>query len=315
MTLIERLGRWHASGKISPEQYQLLAAVTRRDRFSLFFELNALLYLGVLSFVAGLGWTVKVHFQSLGDIAILLTLSVLVLGSLGYCFYQAVPFSSGEVESPHLAFDYVLYLACLALSVELGYIETRYHILNHSWDSYLLMSGMVYLILAYRFDNRFVLSLALSTLATWFGVKWSFDYAFRSFDRTSLLIYGLGVLATGVLTQHRGIKKHFLQTYLHIAAHALLCATLSGLFLPAQMFIWLPTFFAFVTVSAVYGVRTRQFAFLSYAILYGYIGFSYLVGKYVLPNDITFYLLYYVFSGVITVISLVLLSRRWSKPA
>ena len=34
-----------------------------------------------------------------------------------------------------------------------------------------LLSAVVFFAAAYRFDNRFVLSLALSTLGAWFGIK------------------------------------------------------------------------------------------------------------------------------------------------
>ena len=58
MTILTRLEQWKERGIISPEQYTLLAGLSRGEPFSLFFELNVLLYAGVLAFVAGLGWTI-----------------------------------------------------------------------------------------------------------------------------------------------------------------------------------------------------------------------------------------------------------------
>ena len=75
------------------------------------------------------------------------------------------------VEQPGLAFDYVLYLGCLLFAVELGYIESQFHPFGAAWDHSLLIAAAVFFALAYRFDNRFVLSLALSQLAGWFGVE------------------------------------------------------------------------------------------------------------------------------------------------
>src|SRR4030095_4482895 len=54
MTTLDRLRHWSQAGLISEEQHQTLRAVVSKERFSLYVELNALLYLGVLSLVAGL---------------------------------------------------------------------------------------------------------------------------------------------------------------------------------------------------------------------------------------------------------------------
>jgi len=61
----------------------------------------------------------------------------------------------------------VLYLGSLIWSVELAYLETRFHLLSGQWDLYLLATAGLFFFLAYRFDNRFVLSLGLSSLAGW----------------------------------------------------------------------------------------------------------------------------------------------------
>ena len=58
--------------------------------------------------------------------------------------------------------------------------------LSGQWDLYLLATALLFFFLAYRFDNRFVLSLALSSLAGWFGLKISHwpshqDAAYRQY--------------------------------------------------------------------------------------------------------------------------------------
>src|SRR5262245_28133659 len=120
MTTGERLEHWKREGAISDAQHGVLSALVRKDRFSLFLELNGLLYLGVISLVGGLGWTVSTHFERLGDVFILAVLSVLLAGSLYYCFSKAPAYANEAVESPNFILDYALYFACLILSVELG---------------------------------------------------------------------------------------------------------------------------------------------------------------------------------------------------
>ena len=71
MTILTRLEQWKEHGIISPEQHALLAGLSRGEPFSLFLELNILLYVGILAFVGGLGWTVSTWSQQLGDVLVL----------------------------------------------------------------------------------------------------------------------------------------------------------------------------------------------------------------------------------------------------
>ncbi|MEP6782846.1 MAG: DUF2157 domain-containing protein, partial [Acidobacteriota bacterium] len=137
MTTIERLDGWKAVGVISEEQHALLGALVRRERFSLFVELSGLLYVGVLSVVGGLAWTFREYVASLGDVAILSILTLLMVLAFGYCFSRTAPYSNEEVESPSLVFDYVLYFGCLVFSATLTFLEARFAIF-HGWDTHLL---------------------------------------------------------------------------------------------------------------------------------------------------------------------------------
>jgi hypothetical protein len=170
MNLLARLEHWKEQGAISPEQHALLATLSRGEPLSLFLELNVLLYAGVLAFVAGLGWTVTTWSHQLGDVLVLSVLSGMLAASFWYCLSRASAWSSLEAEAPTAIFDYVLYLGSLVWCVELAYLENRFHILSGQWDIYLLATALFFFFLAYRFDNRFVLSLALSSLAGWFGL-------------------------------------------------------------------------------------------------------------------------------------------------
>ena len=274
MTVLDRLEDWKTSGLITPSQYSAIAAIARKDRFSLFVELNALLYLGVVLCVAGIGWTIGKYFQNLGDAAILVSLTLLCGASFYYCFSRALPYSPQRTESPSLAFDYVLYLGALVFAVELGYIETRFEVLQESWDTYLLISAILYFFLSYRFDNRFVLSLALSTLAGWFGLSFSRYGLLKADDyRTPALVYASLVACVGILLWRAALKQHFLRTYLHVAANVLFVALVSGVASPTKE----PYLLALLMLSgiAIYGgFRFREFAFAGYGTVYGYIGLT-----------------------------------------
>src|SRR5262245_61451683 len=105
MTILARLERWRDQGAISPEQYAQLAGLCHKEPFSVFFELNVLLYAGVLAFVAGLGWTVSTWSAQLGDAVILTALSAILIASFWYCFSRAPVWSPGETSAPTAIFD------------------------------------------------------------------------------------------------------------------------------------------------------------------------------------------------------------------
>ena len=312
MTTLDRLTRWREAGIINEAQHGVLSALVRKERFSVFFELNAFLYLGVLSIAAGLGLTIQKYFTSLGDAFILATLSLILLGSLYYCFSRSPAYSSGEVESPSLIFDYVLYLGCLALSVELGYIEFRYEWLKNAWDNYLLFSSLIFFVLAYRFDNRFVLSLALSSLAGWFGLRVT-RFEFNSAEplRICGLVYGAVVALIGTFLYRQGIKKHFLAAYLHIATNVIFAAAVSGIEDRPSGPAYILLLLLLMAASIGLGIRFRRFAFVVYGTVYGYIGLSIELMRDV--REPTTILAYLAVTGTIVIVSLALLARRFGR--
>ena len=281
-------------------QYSTIAAIVRKDRFSVFVELNSLLYLGVLFCIGGLSWTVRTYFTDLGDTAILAGLALLCVASFYYCFSRAFPFSRQRVESPSLAFDYVLYLGALAFGVALGYIEFRFEPLKESWDNYLLLSASLYFLLSYRFDNRFVLSLALSTLAGWFGLSTTRFGLFRAGEyRVPAITYAIVVALAGIGLFQRQLKPHFLRTYLHVAANVLFVALVSGVGMDLGGMGYL---FALIVLCgvAIYGAfRFEEFSFAGYGTIYGYIGVSMRLLRGV--HDTRTVLTYLVVSGILVI--------------
>lgn len=296
---------------ISDEQHAMLTALVRRERFSVFVELSALLYLGVLSIAGGLAWTFRAYVASLGDVAILSILALLMAVAFGYCFTRTGPYSNDEVESPTLVFDYVLYFGCLIFSATLAFVEARFGIFQ-GWDTHLLLAASVFGVLAYRFDNRFVLSLALSALAGYLGLKLAvFDGMSSERARIVAMIYGGSLIGAGLLLNRRAIKRHFLDVYLQLGANAILLAASSGVLEPRTGLAYLAVLMMLSAASIYLGVRFRRFAFVAYGTLYGYAGLSLRLLN--LIGGPTLALLYFVVTGSIVVIALVMLARRFGR--
>jgi hypothetical protein len=314
MTILTRLEQWKQQGRISPEQRAHLAGLSCGEPFSLFLELNVLLYAGVLAFVAGLGWTVSTWSEQLGDVLVLTVLSTILAACFWYCFSRAPAWSPTETPAPSPIFDYVLYLGSLVWLLDVAYLENRFHVLSGQWDLYLLATAGLFFFLAYRFDNRFVLSLALSSLAGWFGLTishWSAhqDAAYRQYALLYCLVIGVG----GALLQRRGLKPHFFGTYLNIVANVLFWALLSGVFNREGYGLWFLAVLIACGASLAWGLARRQFVFVVYAAVYGYVGVSSVFLRGV--TDESAVLSYFVVSGVAMLAALVQIGRRFGRSA
>ena len=314
MAILARLEYWKQQGSISPEQHTYLASLCRGEPFSLFLELNVLLYAGVLAFVAGLGWTVTTWSRQLGDVVVLTVLSTILAACFWYCFSRAPAWCFAETPAHNAIFDYVLYLGSLVWCVELAYVENRFHVLSGQWDLYLLATAVFFFLLAYRFDNRFVLSLALSSLAGWFGLTISHwpshqDAVYRQYALLYCLLVGVG----GALLERGGLKPHFFGTYLNIVANVLFWAVLSGVFNRQGYGLWLLALLIACGASLAWGLARRQFAFVAYAAVYGYVGASSLFLRSV--NGESAVLSYFVVSGVAMLVLLIQIGRRFGRSA
>jgi hypothetical protein len=117
-----------------------------------------------------------------------------------------------------------------------------------------------------------VLSLALSALAGWFGVRVS-PFAFAGSVRGALLAYGALVGAAGWTLARLDLRRHFLDAYLHVAANAVLGALASGA-VANDHALWLVALLVAAGASVERGIAFKRFAFVAYGVGYAYVGVS-----------------------------------------
>ena len=275
MNVAKLLRKLRYEKKMGSRQVELLLDLQERRIFSVHRELRCFLYIGILLIITGAGLTVKQYFVNLGDAAIISALTLCLTAAFIYCFVRSRPYERGEVTSPNIAFDYILFFGCAFYSMDIAYIETRYHILGDIWENYLLVSVALFFFLAYRFDNRLVLSLALSTLAAWFGFTLSgHRFYFENYYRLYAIAYAVIVLCCGVLLYRSAVKKHFLEIYLNFAAHFLCIALVSGVAEYKILSLYFPALLLTCAALAFYSLQVRKFLYMLYAVIYGYIGIS-----------------------------------------
>ncbi|MFO1504077.1 MAG: DUF2157 domain-containing protein [Steroidobacteraceae bacterium] len=150
----------------------------RREIFSIHRELVVMLYAGVATVVAGVGFLVKANLDRIGPLALL---SGLLLASL-LCYAVALR-ARAKGRDRRLGEDYVLLLGALIFSAALGYAEVQFHLLGKTWSRHLLLLAAWHLGTAYFFRSRLVLSVALTAFATWMGTELQFGRLFEYGNR------------------------------------------------------------------------------------------------------------------------------------
>lgn len=270
---------------ITDKQFAVLESIYEKRIFSLYYELRAMLSVGVLLFSTGAGILVYLNIETIGHQAILLLLTVL----MGWCFWYSnnvrLPYSSHKVASPSLSYDYIIFLGCLLFTTIVSYLQFQYEVFGDRWEFSALLPALVFFPLAYYFDHRGVLSLAITGLASWLGLTVS-PVKFLNqgiYSEYGLIMSGLGLgtilVLSGAVLDRREIKRHFTFTYYHFGAHLLFLSCLAGLILQHAEWVYFPLLSVLVTVGIWYAKREQSFLMLLLAIGYGYVGLTYMVSK------------------------------------
>lgn len=281
--------------------------------FSLHWELKTLLYLGVLLLNIGLGILIYQNIDTIGHAVLILLIGAVSAACFWYAIRHRKPFSMGAVESPTPFYDYILLLGCLTFLIMEGYLQYQYEIFGTRYGLATFIPMVLFFGLAYWLDNRGVLSMGITALATWMGITVTPQDLLRENDfNSSAIVYtgvflGLLLAVVPFLSERWGLKKHFSLTYLNFGVHILMISTLAGMIALDQSFLFFLLLIAAVGFFLWYARTRGSFYFLTVAVLYGYIGFTYMLifhtKSYVF--DVIFYLYYFLISCVGVILFLV----------
>ena len=293
---------------ITPKQADALADLERQRPISRHHELRAALYVGILLLTAGLGLLIYEHYDDIGDLAIIGGMAALCVASFVYAWKNRPPLSPEQTRNRSVFGDYALLLSCLLfLSLE-GYAQYRFNLFGTRYGLVTFGPAVLFLVLAYRFDHRGVLGMGLTALASWVGVTvrpLELRLKTNFFDEpTVLAAIGLGTLLIGAALwlERKPVKAHFTYTILVMAGNLMLLALLAGVF-NFEGRRWLYALPLFGVCGAFDWLARREGVFLYrlIGVVYGYIGFTYLLFSQLLeglnyPTEV--YLIYIIASGV-----------------
>lgn len=276
--VVAAIARLRAENVLSSHQAALLERVARRDLVSVRLEIRMLLYLGVLLLTSGVGVLVVERHQDLGPWAIAGSIGLAAAACLFWIVRTSPPFSWEEVQSPTVAFDYVLLLGLLLFASDLAYVEAQFTVLGPRWVHHLLVVAAVYLLAAYRWDSRAVLALALTTLAAWRGVSVSLvSGSLGPGDagelRASALAFGALYVALASLAVRLARKAHFEPVFGTSGLLLFLGALVSGVLgSPSVRGAWLAALLAAAGLVMWGSFRLGRSLYFALGVLAAYVG-------------------------------------------
>jgi uncharacterized membrane protein len=283
--LVEAIGRWRREQVLADPPAETLLRVARRDLVSVERELRTLLYAGVALIVAGAGLFLKENHDRLGPVAIATLLGVAAAACLVYAARRLPAFTWQAAVSEHLGADYVLLLGVLLFGADLGYLESQLHLFGHEWPYHLLLVAAVAFVLAYRFDSRAVLSIALTSFTAWRGVSVSLALAARGGTSASSIRWnaiGCGALflAAAVASVRLRWKAHFEGVYATLGLVLVLGALVSGAWMSDRAWIpWEALLLAGSAAVIVVSYRLRRPLDFTQGVLAAYLGILRLVSE------------------------------------
>ena len=289
---------------INAEENSRIKNVELNKSFSLHWELKTLLYLGVLLLNIGLGYLIYQNIDTIGHVVIIGLISLICLVCFGYAARNVPSFSLNAIKSPTIYYDYAVLLGCLTFLIVEGYLQYQYTFFGTRYSLAAFIPTLLFFPVAYYFDNRGALSLAIVALGSWVGITVTPLELLNHNDFSSeLLIYTgilLGILLCfiGYLSELKDIKKHFAFMYFNFGCHLFFIATLSGLFNLEQYLLFVPLIICGIVFFTWYARKIASFYFLLFAIIYGYIALTYLIIKGLshINSDPSVYFLYFIIS-------------------
>jgi hypothetical protein len=304
---------------ISEEEYAALKE-QQEQPVSLFTDLHALLYAGILLLATGLGVLLYKNIDGISHATVVAIIALLCIGCFIYCFKKLPGFLPVKQIVVHPLADYILLLGCLLLLTLTGYLQYQYNLFDNHWGLATFIPMVLLFFFAYYFDHPGVLSLAITNLAAWLGITVTPLNILKSnnFSDPHLFYSGIalstGLFAVAYISGKKKLKAHFGFTYQSFGIHLLFICLLAGMFYYERFyFIWFLFIAGLTATMWFYAIRKRSFYFFVTTVLYCYVAVCYVVYRLLYISDMfeTFYL--YAIWIICSGIGLIYLLIRYNK--
>jgi len=273
-----------SKGFVTPEQNHEIRQYRQLGIFSLNSELLFFVYLSVLLFTTGIGILVYKNIDSIGHLAILAVNFIAMLVCFYFSFKKAKGFSKEEVLFDNSMYDYLVLTGSILACIFIGYVQFQYAVFGQDFSLVSLFSAALCFGVAYYFDNKSVLSIAITALATFIGITITPQTLLENdvYSNPNLSYSGLGLGLVLILwmeySSRENIKKHFHIVYATFALNLVGICCIAGL-----LEDYWPVFVT-ITAAAIYYFYKRSYQIAStfmfvLSLLYGYVGINIALGR------------------------------------
>ena len=269
---------------LTENQLSTVKAYRNLRIFSLHAELKLLLYASILSFTTGIGIVLYQNIDTISHAAILAIVLAVTVVCFYFSFKNAKGFYKREIFFENPVYDYIILAALLLSCIFIGYLQYQYTTFGMHYGLATLIPTAIGLFCAYYFDNKSILSIAITGLGAYIGLSVSPQALLNNdFYETNSLSYsaiGLGFILNlwTIYSEQIGLKKHFALVFLTFGLHLIGLSCINNLLQP----FWF-AFFIILAVSSFYYYRVSyQYQAVSlfiFSIIYAYIGFTILLIK------------------------------------
>lgn len=269
---------------VTTDQLEEVKAYCSLGIFSLHNELLFLLYFSVLLFTGGVGTLIYKNIDSIGHGIILGALFLITVACFYFSFKKSKGFSKEDVDFENPVYNYLVLLATILSCIFVGYLQFQYQIFgtNYSWAT--LFSAMIAFGVAYYFNNKSALSIAITGLATTIGISLTPKNIFENeiYSNETLcysgLVLGVLLLLWNYYTTTINLKKHFSLVFTTFALHLISICCIAGLL---EDFWYLFVFFLAGSTYYFHKIsyEIKAISIFVFAVLYAYIGFNIILVK------------------------------------
>lgn len=268
---------------INPNQKEEIDRYRNLKLFSLHNELNFFLYLSVLIFTSGIGILIYQNIDTLGHTVLILLLALLTFICFYFSFKKSPDFKKEQTKFENPIMDYLVLTANLLSCSLITYLQFQYNTFGTNYSLATIIPTVVGLFSGYYFDNKNVVSLAITGLAASIGLSVSPQSLLQNeFYNTQNLSYsaialGLFLLCWNYYSNKTALKTHFSILFITFALHLLSISCLNNLFGTTYPYI----FGIILGLSTLYFYQiSKQIKAVSvffFTVLYAFIAFNYIM--------------------------------------
>ncbi|RDI56298.1 DUF2157 domain-containing protein [Flavobacterium glaciei] len=264
---------------ITIDQFEQVKAYRNLNLFSLHTELKLFLYASVILFTTGIGILIYQNIDSIGHIAILAFLLLVIVICFYFCFKNSIGFKKQQTQFENPIFDYLILAAVLLSCIFVGYLQFQYAIFGTHYGLATVIPTAIAFFCAYYFDNKSILSIAITGLAAYIGLSVSPQSLLQNeFNDNNTLSYsaislGISLVIWTIYSEKNDLKKHFNLVFLTFALHIISIACINNL----SDSYW-GIFILLLAGSCYYFYRTsyliKSVSLFVFTLIYAYIGLN-----------------------------------------